>query len=332
MKQQSGPQPNPISRRALLAAAGAAAASPALAAECPLGPAPHEKGPLVFMNYDQIELDAAYNNSTYEPLMGQVSQRINSISDAVRARLGEPRRAAYGPSAIERLDIYAARRANAPIFVFIHGGTWRTGSARRAAFAAEMFVDRGAHYVALDFTNVLEVGGDLRVMADQVRHGIAWVYKNAENFGGDANRLYIGGHSSGGHLCGVALVTDWQEFGLPADTVKGGICMSGMYDLRPVRLSWRSSYVKFDDAMEHAMSSIRHFDKLTAAVTVTHGTFETPEFQRQGRDFAAALKAAGKTVTAIAAPYAHIESEESLANPYGMNGRAAIEMMGLARA
>jgi arylformamidase len=332
MKQQSGPQPNPISRRALLAAAGAAAASPALAAECPLGPAPHEKGPVVFMDYDQVELDAAYNNSTYEPLMGQVSKRIDSISEATRARLGEPQRTAYGPSAIERLDIYRARRANAPIFVFIHGGTWRTGSARRAAFAAEMFVDHGALYVALDFINVIDAGGDLRVMADQVRRGIAWVYKNAQNFGGDANRLYIGGHSSGGHLCGVALVTDWREFGLPADTVKGGMCMSGMYDLRPVRLSWRSSYVKFDDAMEHAMSSIRHLDKLNAAVTVTYGTFETPEFQRQGRDFAAALKAAGKKVTPIAAPYAHIESEESLANPYGMNGRAAIEMMGLARA
>ena len=80
------------------------------------------------------------------------------------------------------------------------------------------------------------------------------------------------------------------------------------------------------------MSSIRHLDKLNAGVTVTHGTFETPEFQRQGRDFAAALKAAGKTVTHIEAPYVHIESEESLANPYGLNGRAAIEMMGLARA
>jgi arylformamidase len=332
MRQQSGPHPHPITRRTMLAAAGAAVASPALAEECRLGPAPHEKGPHVFMSYDQVELDAAYNNSTYEPLMGQVSQRIDSIRAAARARLGEPQRVAYGPSAIERLDIYATRRANAPIFVFIHGGTWRTGSARRGAFAAELFVDHGAHYVALDFINVLDAGGDLRVMAEQVRRGIAWVYKNAGKFGGDANRLYIGGHSSGGHLCGVALVTDWQEFGLPADTVKAGLCMSGMYDLRPVRLSWRSSYIKFDDAMEHAMSSIRHLDQLNAAVTVTYGTFETPEFQRQGRDFAAALKVAGKRVTLIEAPYAHIDSEESLANPYGLNGRAVIEMMGLARA
>jgi arylformamidase len=331
MRQPSA-HPHPVTRRTILAAAGAAVASPAIAEECRLGPPPHDKGPLVFLNYDQTELDAAYNNSTYEPLMGQASRRIDSMSEAVRQRLGEPQRVAYGPSAVERLDIYRTERAKAPIFVFIHGGTWRTGSARRGAFAAELFVDRGAHYVALDFTNVIDADGDLRVMAEQVRRGIAWVYKNAESFGGDASRLYIGGHSSGGHLCGVALATDWSAFGLPADTVKGGLCMSGMYDLKPVRLSWRSSYVKFDDAMEQAMSSIRHLDNINAAVTVTHGTFETPEFQRQGRDFAAALKQAGKHVTHIEAlHYAHIETEESLGNPYGANGRAAMAMMGLAR-
>jgi acetyl esterase/lipase len=56
-------------------------------------------------------------------------------------------------------------------------------------------------------------------MADQVRRAIAWTYKNAASFDGDPDRLYIGGHSSGGHLCGVALVTDWKNvfglFGIP---------------------------------------------------------------------------------------------------------------------
>ena len=200
---------------------------------------------------------------------------------------------------------------------------------RRAAPAIDP--TKNSTLFEVPFINVLDAGGDLRVMADQVRRAIAWVYKNASNFGGDANKLYIGGHSSGGHLCGVALVTDWQnEFGLPIDIIKGGLCMSGLYDLKPVRLSARSNYLKFDDAMENAMSSIRHLDNLYAPVTVTYGTFETPEFQRQGRAFAAAIKQAGKTVTLIEAPnYAHLESEESLSNPYGTNGRAAIEMMGL---
>ena len=334
MSSQFGSGPDRISRRAMLGAAATLAAAPALAQECRFEPAPHPKGPLVFMNYDQVELDAAYENSVYEPNLPQISRRLASLSDAVRGRIGEPQRVAYGPTDIEKLDIYNTRAARAPIFVFIHGGTWRTGSSRRNGYPAELFIDRGAHYVALDFTNVIDAGGDLRVMADQVRRGIAWVYRNAESFGGDPNRLFIGGHSSGGHLCGVALVTDWQkDFGLPADTIKGGLCMSGLYDLKPVRLSWRSSYVKFDDAMEHAMSPIRHLHMIRAAVTVSYGTFETPEFQRQSRDFAAALKQAGHNATLIAMPdFAHLEAQESLSNPYSPNGRAAIEMMGLGRA
>jgi len=168
-------------------------------------------------------------------------------------------------------------------------------------------------------------------MADQVRRGIAWTYKNASSFGGDPSRFYIGGHSSGGHLCGVALVTDWEKsFGLPPDFVKGGLCMSGMYDMKPVRLSKRSSYVKFDDGMEQAMSSQRHLDLLRAPVVVTYGTDETPEFQRQNRDFAAAVKSAGKKIELIEAPnYNHFEMVESLSNPYGPNGRAALALMQL---
>ena len=83
-------------------------------------------------------------------------------------------------------------------------------------------------------------------------------------------------------------MTDWQkDFGLPADIVKGGLCMSGLYDMKAVRLSKRSSYVKFTNEMEQAMSSQRHLDMLRAPVTITYGTNETPEFQRQNRDFAA---------------------------------------------
>jgi arylformamidase len=171
-------------------------------------------------------------------------------------------------------------------------------------------------------------------MADQVRRGIVWVYKNAASFGGDPNRLYIGGHSSGGHLCGVALVTDWnKQFGMPEDMVKGGLCMSGMYDMKAVRLSKRSKYVAFTDAMEDLMSSQRHIDLLRAPIIVTYGTNETPDFQRQNRDFASAVKAAGKPVQLIeAANYNHFEMCESLGNPYGPNGRAALELMKLAPA
>jgi arylformamidase len=169
-------------------------------------------------------------------------------------------------------------------------------------------------------------------MADQVRRGIAWVYKNAASFNGDTKRFYIGGHSSGGHLAGVAAVTDWQkDFGLPADMITGALLMSGMYDLKPARLSARSSYVKFDDDMEQRLSTIRHIDLLRAPITVTYGTFETPDFQRQSRDFAAAVRAAGKPVEILEAPdFNHFEMCESLGNPYGPNGLAALKLMKLA--
>jgi arylformamidase len=242
-----------LSRRNLLAGAATVAATPALAQECRIGPPPHEKGPRVFLDYDQVEIDAAYDQAFYAPLFAQITKRYVSRSNEARARLGEPRREAYGPTAVEKLDIYRARRPQAPIFVYIHGGAWLSGEARNSAFPAELFVNAGAHYVALDFVAIREAGGDLGVMAEQVRRGIAWVYKNAHSFDGDANRLYIGGFSSGGHLCGVALVTNWQkDFGLPADCIKGGLCMSGMYDMKPVRISKRSSYVKFTDEMEQA--------------------------------------------------------------------------------
>ena len=106
--------------------------------------------------------------------------------------------------------------------------------------------------------------------------------------------------------------------------------MSGMYDMKPVRLSKRSTYVKFDDDMEDRMSSLRHLDQLRAPIVVTYGANETPEFQRQNRDFAAAVKGAGKQVELIGAPdYNHFEMCESLGNPYGPNGRAALALMKL---
>jgi len=106
--------------------------------------------------------------------------------------------------------------------------------------------------------------------------------------------------------------------------------MSGMYDMAPVQLSWRRTYVNFTDAMADTMSAQRHIDKLGAPIVVTYGTFETPDFQRQSRDFAAAVQAAGKPVKLIEAPnYAHLEMVESLGNPYGPNGRAALALMNL---
>jgi arylformamidase len=288
-----------------------------------------EKGPPVFLDYDQAALDAAYDQAAYAPNREQLIKRRIRDSELARRHIGEPERVAYGPAEIERLDIYCSGRAPAPVFVFIHGGAWRSGHSKDFAGPAEMFLAAGVHYVVPDFAWVQDVGGSLLVLADQVRRAVAWVYENIARFGGDPSRLYLGGQSSGGHLAAVALTTDWQrDFGLPADIVKGGVCISGMYDLVPVRLSARSRYVAFDDSTVAALSPIRHLEHLHAPLVVAYGTCETPEFRRQSREFAAAVEAAGKPVRLVVGEhYNHFELPETLGNPYGLLGRAALGLM-----
>ncbi len=328
------PPATEISRRALVAGVAGGAAFATGGVAFAQQPAPRANGPPVWLDMDQKELDDAYDQSKYAPNLAQIVKRYGTNSEAVRQRLGAPKRLSYGPTPIEGADLYAAKRPNAPVHVFIHGGAWRTGSAKDYAFQAEAFVQAGAHFVTLDFVNVIQTGGDLMPMADQVRRAVAWIYKNAASFDGDGNRIYISGHSSGGHLGGVVMVTDWEkDFGLPKDVVKGGLLCSGMYDLKPARLSARSSYVKFTDEMEHKLSSQRHLDQLNASVIVAYGTLETPEFQRQTRDFAAAVRAVGKPVQLLVADgYNHFEIIETIANPHGLLGRAALEQMKLAPA
>ena len=327
-------------RRAILGAALAtavvSAAGPLLAQQrmqtyLPPGVKPKPKGPLIFLDYDQEEIDYAYDQAPWAPNRDEIEKRNEQKSAAAIARLGPPKRVAYGPAEVEKLDLYATRQPSAPINMFVHGGAWRRGNSRRAAYMSETYVDAGAHFISVDFNNVGEVGGSLLVMADQVRRAVAWVRRNAASFGGDAERIYISGASSGGHLAACALTTDWQrEFGLPADTLKGGLCCNGMYELRPVSLSARASYVKFTPETIEQLSPLRHLDKLAAPVVVAHGTLETPEFQRQNRDFADAVKRAGKPVTYIVGRgYNHFEIQETLGNPYGLLGRAMLELMKL---
>ena len=293
-------------------------------------PAPRKKGAPVWLDMDQAELDAAYDQSKYAPNQALVQARRVVLSQRARTALGEPLRFAYGSSEIESLDVYRAKQTNAPISVFIHGGAWRNGRAADFAYLAEIFVRAGAHSVILDFTNIDAARGNLMTMALQVRSAVAWVYKNAARFGGDAQRLYVCGHSSGSHLASTVVSADWQKLGLPGDLVKGALLCSGMYDLKPVRLSARSNYVEFTDEIEAELSALRHLDRIVCPLIVAYGACETPEFQRQARDFAATLQAADKPHELIVGEaYNHFEMLETLANPYGLLGRAMLAQMRL---
>jgi arylformamidase len=294
------------------------------------------RGPLVWRDMDQQALDDAYDQLAYAPNRDLLLARIAAASERARTALGAPQRAAYGPSEYERLDIFRARAASgggkgAPINIFVHGGGWLRSSAADCALVAEPLVGAGAHAVILDFINVEKAGGDLMPMHRQVSRALAWVWRNAESFGGDRGRLYVSAQSSGAHLAACALSSGWREEGLPGDFCKGAVLGSGMYDLEPVRLSSRSTYVKFTDEMEEALSPQRHIDGIETQLILPYGSGDTPEFQRQTQDFYAALKAAGKPAELMVGEgYNHFEMFETMANPYGFTGRAMLRQMGLA--
>jgi arylformamidase len=283
------------------------------------------QGPLVWRDMDQKSLDDAYDQDVYAPNRPLIVARRIAASERTRAILGPPQRVAYGSSEYEGLDIFRAAAANAPINVFVHGGAWRRNKAADYALQAEPLVRAGAHAVIIDFINVEQAGGDLFPMYEQVRRALAWIWRNADSFGGDRERFYISAHSSGSHLAACFLTDGWREENLPKNFCKGALLLSGMYELEPVRRSKRSSYVAFTDAMVEKLSSQRHLDGLHTPLVLAYGTCETPEFQRQTQDFFAAVAAAGKPAELIVGEaYNHFELLETLANPYGLTGRAML--------
>jgi len=301
------------------------------------------QGPLIWRDMDQKALDDAYDQDVYAPNRPLIVTRRIAASERARAILGPPQRVAYGPSEYERLDIFRAaptvpspasgggNGGGAPINVFIHGGAWRRNKAADYALQAEALVHAGAHAVIIDFIDVEQAGGDLFPMYEQVRRALAWTWRNAESFGGDRERFYISAHSSGSHLAACFLTDGWREEDLPKNFCKGALLLSGMYELEPVRRSKRSSYVAFTDAMVEKLSSQRHLDGLHTPLVLAYGTCETPEFQRQTRDVFAAVQGLGKPAELIVGEaYNHFELLETLANPYGLTGRAMLRQMKLA--
>ena len=289
-------------------------------------------GPPVWLDMDQARLDEVYNNRAYAPNGVQVAERSRRRNAAARARLGPPLEFAYGSDPAETLDVYRARQDGALIHIYLHGGAWRTGLAESYAYLAEPFVNSGAAMVLVDFAPVEAARHGLPTLVRQVRDAVAWTYRNAAQFGGDPDKMYLSGHSSGGHLAAMVLTTDWRaRYGLPERLIKGGMCASGMYDLEPVRRSYRNGYLHLTDELVEELSPQRHVERLSAPVIVAYGGYETREFQRQARDFAATVEAAGKPVRLLPGPgYNHFEIIISLADPYGLLGFAALEQMGLA--
>lgn len=248
----------------------------------------------VYLDYTQAELDWQYDHSKRFPDNSIFQAERGEASERARQKVNGLLNVPYGDHPDEVVDIFpAAGGGRSPVIVFFHGGAWTRGSKDGYSFPAAEFVPRGVAWVATEFTRVPD--GTLGNQVRQNRDAVAWVYNNADQYGFDRDRIHIAGHSSGGHLCAMVLVTDWeQSHGLPRDLVKGATAISGMYDLEAVYLSYRNKYLNLSAAEWRENSSILHIPKdYGAPLIIGCAENDTAEFHRQPEAFLKAWTAAG---------------------------------------
>jgi arylformamidase len=245
---------------------------------------------LVYREYDQQALDLQYNNQAQVADPKRYLNWYVTESEKVRARVKHRRDIAYGSLPDEKLDIFMPDNVVAsdrcPVVIFVHGGAWRNLERSSSSFAAETFTSRGALYIALGFSR-MPAAGSLDEMVAQVRTAIAWLCEHIAEYGGDRDRLHLIGHSSGAHLAAMALATDWSRlYALTEQIVHSAVLVSGIYDLEPVRLSFRNEMLRLDRAAEIRNSPCRNLPVRPPRLLISFGEKDTAEFHRQAHNFA----------------------------------------------
>ena len=286
------------------------------------------ENPKIFLDYDQETLDAQYNQRSLVPDADDYIAVDVAESARVRQKLDCRIDVAYGPGEDETLDLFPAAAPGSPVVVYMHGGAWTRSDKANESFMAEAFVAAGAAFVAVNFGLCPKV--TLDEMIRQARAAVAWSCENAQDFNADPGRLYIAGHSSGGHVGGMMAVTDWTAHNLPRTLVKGALLCSGMYDLAPVRLSARNDYLHLDEAAEARNSAMRHIPADGCPLIVGYGGGEQTEFRRQSRAFAAAWRDAGLEVEEFDMPGVnHFQLRRHFNDPNSPILTAMLALMGL---
>ena len=251
-------------------------------------------GPKIYLDYTQEELDQQYEHRSLVPDGDDFLARNDADSASVHAAAAHGQfDVPYGPDPDQLLDIYpAAGDGLSPVVVFFHGGRWSRGGKTSNIESLTTYNAAGVHFVSVGFTLIPDI--DMDGLIGQCRDAIAWLWHNARTFGGDPDRLFVMGKSSGGHLAAMMVVTDWAaERDVPADVIKGGLLVSGMYDLEPVRLSFRNGFLHLNEDTAMRNSPIHHIPDSGCPLVIGFGSLETDEFQRQGRSFAAAWRQRG---------------------------------------
>jgi arylformamidase len=274
----------------------------------------------VFLDYTQAELDQAYDQLVWAPHRDAIQAEIRAACEAVRQEM-PPRTERYGRSEKQELDVFAPPNATkAPVLVHLHGGAWLRGSRQDTIYPAPAVTSRGAALVVPEFNNVSEVS--LPTMVEQCREAVDWTVRNAASFGGDPDRVYLAGHSSGAHLASCVLLGD-----LP---IKGALLISGLYDLHAPMLSARSKSGKITPEELDAASAMRHLGRIRCPIGVAWSVGDSPEFRRQGHVFSLALEGMGRLAsrTEVFSPN-HFEEPRQLADPDSTLSRVLYALMGI---
>ena len=240
----------------------------------------------------QGELDAEYDVGRSVPDFGDIAAFYENTSARARQEMCCQLDVPYGPTRAEHLDIFPAERPNAPILIFLHGGYWCSLSSKEYSLVASGPVSVGVTTIVVNYALCPNVTIDEIVR--QCRSAIAWTYRNAARFDSDRDRIYVAGHSAGGHLTAMALLTAWEaDYALPSDVIKGGCGISGLYDLAPLPYTFVQSSLQLTWDQVLRSSPILHLPSVAAPLLISYGGQEPGEFRRQSDDFLAAWRQKG---------------------------------------
>lgn len=226
-------------------------------------------------------LGKEYDNRARVPDHPEIFQRWGAGASRARSTMICYLDREYGPSPGEKLDIFPARKGDGSAMMFIHGGYWRSMDKRDFSFLAPVLVDAGISLIVVNH-DLVPVAGIDRIVCQMLRAS-SWLYRHAEQYGMDEERLYVAGHSSGAHLVAMMMAALWPVYepDLPRNLFKGGLALSGLYDLRPLIGLANLQDLRLDEESALALSPAYLPPATRAPVFTSVGGLESSEFKRQ---------------------------------------------------